>query len=94
MTAAIGAKIVIDLAFHVGSVHVYRRWIGDAGQASLGAGLLAALAEPFSFQLLAPRRRRARLGGLPDWTAKLGRQSRFGVASTPGAAPGTGEPPA
>lgn len=53
----IGAKIVIDLGFHVWAVHLYRRWaesVDDVPQkrASFGWGLLAALAEPFTFQIL------------------------------------------
>ena len=48
----IGAKIVIDLGFHVWSVHLYRRWTGDAARGSFAYALVAALLEPFSFQLL------------------------------------------
>ena len=54
----IAAKIVLDLAFHLWSVHLYRRWAEDSGSdpamphASFGFALLAALAEPFTFQLL------------------------------------------
>jgi cellulose synthase/poly-beta-1,6-N-acetylglucosamine synthase-like glycosyltransferase len=77
----IAAKIVIDLVFHLWSVQVYRRWVGDRTRASLGWALLAALAEPFSFQLL--RHTGAALGwvtflgGRRDW----GRQSRFGLGT-------------
>ncbi len=83
VAAVIGAKIAIDLAFHVGSVFLYRRWVGDAGRASLGWALVAALAEPFTFQLL--RHAGAALG----WVAFLsgrrswGRQTRFGVGPSP-----------
>ena len=52
VAGVIGAKIAIDLAFHLWSVHLYRRWVGDARRASFGAALLAALVEPFTFQLL------------------------------------------
>ncbi len=53
----IGAKIVIDLGFHMWAVHLYGRWAEDANdapqkRASFGWGLLAALAEPFTFQIL------------------------------------------
>lgn len=48
----IGAKIGIDLLFHLWSVHLYRRWTGDRTGASFGYALAAALLEPFSFQLL------------------------------------------
>ena len=44
----IGAKIAIDLAFHLWSVHLYRRWVGDAARASLGWALAVALVEPFT----------------------------------------------
>ena len=48
----IGAKLVIDLAFHLWSLRLYRRWIGDDRALAVGPALLAALLEPFSFQLL------------------------------------------
>ncbi|MEO6362976.1 MAG: glycosyltransferase [Caldimonas sp.] len=75
----IAAKIAIDLAFHLWSVHLYRRWVGDASRASLAAALLAALAEPFTFQLL--RHTGAALGWVSFLTGrrKWGRQTRFGL---------------
>ena len=79
VAALIGLKIVIDLIFHLASVRWYRRWVDDRLRASLGGALLAALAEPFSFQLL--RHTGAALG----WWSCLadrrswGRQSRQGV---------------
>ena len=62
----ISAKILIDLAFHVWSVHLYNRWAtsarGSKGEDPAGRAqspapgfslaLLAALVEPFTFQLL------------------------------------------
>jgi cellulose synthase/poly-beta-1,6-N-acetylglucosamine synthase-like glycosyltransferase len=48
----IGAKIVIDLCFHLWSVHLYRCWTGDRTRTRFGYALLASLLEPFSFQLL------------------------------------------
>jgi hypothetical protein len=60
-------------------VHLYRRWVGDAKRASFGWALVAALVEPFSFQLL--RHTGAALGwawflsGRKSW----GRQTRFGI---------------
>ncbi len=50
--AVIGGKLCLDLCFHVWSVHLYRRWTGDRTSSRFGYALLAALAEPFSFQLL------------------------------------------
>ena len=85
----IGAKIAIDLAFHLWSVHLYRRWVGDAERASFAAALVAAVAEPFTFQIL------RHTGALLGWVSFLsgerrwGRQTRFGldvdeVAAVPG----------
>jgi cellulose synthase/poly-beta-1,6-N-acetylglucosamine synthase-like glycosyltransferase len=51
--AIILSKILIDLWFHLWSVRLYTHWIGErttAARMSLAA--LAALAEPFSFQLM------------------------------------------
>ncbi len=46
-----GAKIAIDLAFHLWSVVLYRRWLGRSGGGHVLGAFLAALAEPFTFQL-------------------------------------------
>jgi cellulose synthase/poly-beta-1,6-N-acetylglucosamine synthase-like glycosyltransferase len=79
VAALIGLKIAIDLGFHLWSVHLYRRWVGDATRASLGWALAAALVEPFTFQLL--RHSGAALGwasfltGQREW----GAQRRFGI---------------
>ncbi len=79
VAGVIGAKIAIDLAFHLWSVHLYRRWVDDAQRASFGSALLAALAEPFTFQLL------RHTGALLGWVSFLtgsrrwGRQTRFGL---------------
>ena len=79
VAAVIGAKIAIDLAFHLWSVHLYRRWVGDAGRAGFVAALLAAIAEPFTFQLL--RHTGALLGWVSFLTGRRtwGRQTRFGL---------------
>ena len=79
VAAVIGAKIAIDLAFHLWSVHLYRRWLGNSGRASFGWALVAAIVEPFTFQLL--RHTGAALGwvsflsGQRSW----GRQTRYGI---------------
>lgn len=52
VAALIAAKIAIDLGYHLASVWIYRRWVNDNTRAGFGSALLAALAEPFSFQLL------------------------------------------
>ena len=77
--AVIGAKITIDLLFHLWSVHLYRRWVDDARRASLGWALVAALVEPFTFQLL--RHTGAALGWVSFLTGQRhwGRQTRFGL---------------
>ena len=71
--SVIGLKLAIDLAFHLWSIRLYRRWVGDTAPASLAQGLLAALAEPFTFQLL--RHTGAALG----WVSFLTRRRRWGV---------------
>jgi cellulose synthase/poly-beta-1,6-N-acetylglucosamine synthase-like glycosyltransferase len=50
--SVIGLKTAIDLAFYLWSIHLYRRWTGERSGNSLGMAMLAAIAEPFSFQLL------------------------------------------
>nr|WP_281718978.1 glycosyltransferase [Pandoraea apista] len=45
-------KIVIDLGFHLWSVQAYRRWTGHRTGTSLGLAFVAAVLEPFSFQLM------------------------------------------
>ena len=69
----IAAKIVIDLAFHVWSVHLYRRWSGSGTHANLGMALLASILEPFSFQLM--RHGGATLG----WVYFLLKRSEWGA---------------
>ena len=46
------AKIVVDLTFHLWSLGIYKRWTGQREGLHLGPALIAAIAEPFSFQLL------------------------------------------
>ncbi len=45
-------KIILDLAFHAWSIRLYRNWTGGHTKVSFGFALLAAIVEPFSFQLL------------------------------------------
>ena len=75
----IGGKIVIDLAFHLWSLGLYRRW---AGGAAMGAGpaIVASLLEPFSFQLI--RHAGAAWGWLYFLTGRQtwGQSSRGGLA--------------
>ncbi|MCZ2498563.1 glycosyltransferase [Xylophilus sp. Kf1] len=74
--AVIGIKLAIDLVFHVWSIHLYRRWAGGSHRIHFGRGLLAALAEPFTFQLL--RHTGAALGWVMFLTGRggWGRQHR------------------
>ena len=85
----IGGKILIDLIFHLWSVHLYRRWAESEtnschlertkSQASFALALLAALIEPFTFQLL------RHTGAVWGWfyflsgTYAWGKQSRGGL---------------
>ena len=75
------AKIVIDLSFHMWSVVLYRRWTGDDRSTRLDHALLAALAEPFTFQVF--RHTGAALGWFVFLTGRRnwGTQSRFGAVS-------------
>jgi glycosyltransferase involved in cell wall biosynthesis len=90
VAGVIGIKITIDLIFHLWSVHLYRRWLGRANEASLWQALLAALVEPFSFQLL--RHSGAALGwwvfisGRSSW----GRAARSGTGSVARSSPPPG----
>ncbi len=87
--AVIVGKIVIDLAFHLFSVHLYRRWSGDRKSSSFGMAFLAAIFEPFSFQLM--RHTGAAMGwghfllGRRKWGVQqrtgLGTQQRGGTAA-------------
>ena len=82
----IGGKILIDLAFHLWSVHLYRRWAQhsdathtDMLRAHFGHAFLAAVLEPFTFQLL--RHVGAAWGWLYFLTGahQWGKQSRGGL---------------
>lgn len=47
-----GIKVLIDFAFGLWILHLYRVFTGDRTSSGYGQALLAALIEPFSFQLL------------------------------------------
>ena len=51
VAGVIGVKILIDLAFHLWSLALYRRWAGGTAMHP-GPAVVASLLEPFSFQLL------------------------------------------
>lgn len=70
-------KIGIDLFFHVWWVHVYGRWTGQRSTGGgLGLALLAALAEPFSFQLL------RHMGATWGWCSFITRRQHWGVTAS------------
>ena len=79
--AIIAAKIVLDVAFHLWSLRVYRRWVGPNAALAVGPALLASLLEPFSFQLL------RHLGAALGWVSFVTRtktwqvQKRLGVGT-------------
>jgi cellulose synthase/poly-beta-1,6-N-acetylglucosamine synthase-like glycosyltransferase len=74
-------KIAVDLFFHVWWVHVYGRWTGQpTTHGGLGLALLAAVLEPFSFQLL------RHAGATWGWFSFITQRHRWGV--TPSVAPG------
>ena len=73
-------KIVVDLAFHLTSLHLYSRWTGQKKGLEFGPALIASVLEPFSFQLFrhwgAILGWKAFLTGRETWT----RQSRTAIA--------------
>ncbi len=79
--AVLVAKIAIDFAFHLWSIHLYRRWVDPGSRARLGWAILAALIEPFTFQVL------RQLGPALGWVSFLtgdrawGRQARVGLVA-------------
>jgi cellulose synthase/poly-beta-1,6-N-acetylglucosamine synthase-like glycosyltransferase len=78
-------KIFIDFGFHLWSVVLYRRWTGDDESSRLSHAFLAALAEPFSFQVF--RHLGAALGWVVFFTGQRGwgTKSRFSAVATRGA---------
>ncbi|WP_144112965.1 glycosyltransferase family 2 protein [Paraburkholderia sp. BCC1886] len=79
--SVIGVKTAIDLAFYLWSIHLYRRWTGERTGNSVGMAVLAAIAEPFTFQLV------RHLGAALGWLQFLrggrawGVQRRTGLAA-------------
>jgi cellulose synthase/poly-beta-1,6-N-acetylglucosamine synthase-like glycosyltransferase len=85
----VGIKIVVDFAFNLWIVRLYRSFTGDRVSSSYGQALLAAAVEPFSFQLL--RHAGAAWGWLWFLSGRKGwgkqRRSTLGVASRPAVRP-------
>ena len=80
VVGVIGAKIALDLAFYLWSLHLYRRWLGHSSGLFLIPATLAALIEPFSFQLL------RHFGAALGWVSFI-TGARSWDAREPGAAP-------
>ncbi|MDN7718119.1 glycosyltransferase family 2 protein [Burkholderia gladioli] len=78
ISGVIAAKIVIDFAFHLWSIHLYRRWTGYREQSSLAIAFVASVLEPFSFQVL--RHTGAALG----WVHFLRGNQRWGAQERTG----------
>ncbi|MEO5867099.1 MAG: glycosyltransferase [Sphingomonas sp.] len=75
------AKIVVDLTFHLWSLGIYKRWTGQTHGLRVGPAIIAAVAEPFTFQLL------RHSGAVWGWFAFLtgrggwGRKTRTAIPS-------------
>lgn len=76
---AMAIKIAIDLAFHLWSIMLYRRWSGGMVKLDIPRILMAAIFEPFTFQLF--RHTGATWGWLAFLTGRStwGRQDRAGI---------------
>jgi cellulose synthase/poly-beta-1,6-N-acetylglucosamine synthase-like glycosyltransferase len=80
VAGVIAAKITLDLAFYLWSLVLYRRWLGDMARVDFLWALVAALIEPFTFQVL--RHGGAALGWVSFFTGQRswGLQMRTGLA--------------
>ncbi|MEJ0095757.1 MAG: glycosyltransferase [Methylocella sp.] len=72
------AKIAVDFAFHVWSIHLYRRWVDPSTSARIDRAILASLAEPFTFQIM------RHVGAAIGWFDFLTGQSQWGKQSRRG----------
>jgi cellulose synthase/poly-beta-1,6-N-acetylglucosamine synthase-like glycosyltransferase len=83
----IAGKIVLDFAFHLWSVMLYRRWVDGHSPARLWVAVLASIVEPFTFQVL------RHTGASWGWVVFLtggrswGVQRRAGLSEARGSAP-------
>jgi cellulose synthase/poly-beta-1,6-N-acetylglucosamine synthase-like glycosyltransferase len=71
VACVISGKIALDLLFCLWSLQLYRQWVGPSAQVHVGWAVVAALIEPFSFQVL--RHGGATLG----WISFLTRRRRW-----------------
>jgi cellulose synthase/poly-beta-1,6-N-acetylglucosamine synthase-like glycosyltransferase len=84
------AKVIVDMAFHLWCLARYRAWTGDTQSDGLGWAVVAAIVEPFTFQLM------RHTGAVWGWWTFLtgrqtwGRQGRGGIsAQVVGVQPGS-----
>lgn len=73
VAGVIGAKILLDLGFYLWSLSLYRRWLGPRAQMRLAPAVLAALIEPFSFQVL------RHIGATLGWVSFLTGRRQWGA---------------
>ncbi len=87
VAGVIAGKIAIDLAFYLWSLDLYRRWLGGKTGVRLRWAIVAALVEPFSFQIL--RHSGAALGWVSFLTGERswGVQQRLGLSPVKAPAP-------
>ena len=69
------AKIAVDLTFHLWSLGIYKRWTGQHEGLRVGPAILAAILEPFTFQLL------RHAGAVYGWVAFLRGRQQWSRAS-------------
>jgi cellulose synthase/poly-beta-1,6-N-acetylglucosamine synthase-like glycosyltransferase len=84
--AIMGGKLAIDMAFHLWSIRLYRRWAAPSKPAGFGSGLLAALVEPFSFQIL------RHFGAALGWVVFITGQRHWGAQRRSGLVAGWTDP--
>ncbi len=73
--AVIVGKIVLDAAFLLNGLRLYRGWVGSAPRGGTLLAVVALLAEPFTFQVL------RHLGAAWGWGAFFGRSGRWGASA-------------
>ena len=71
-------KIVIDLVFHLWSIYLYQRWTGQRSKSLFFYAIIAAILEPFSFQLL------RHTGAIMGWFYFLAGKQKWGKQSRQG----------
>ena len=78
VVSVVGGKIALDLLFYLWALLLYSRWVGPCASVNLGWAVVAALIEPFSFQVL-------RHGGaVLGWVSFLTRQRGWGAQARTG----------